>query len=307
MRKKKAALLSITSNTALITIKLIAGSISGSISIISEALHSLMDLAASIIAYYSVKQASQPADREHPFGHGKAENLSGLFEAMLLVVAAGIIIYESGRRIMYDGTVHHPSVAIVVMAISSVVNIIVSRHLFKVSKETDSLALEADAKHLSADVYTSMGVLTGLLIVAQTGLAVLDSIVAIIIALYIAYEGIGISRKSVRGLMDVRLPEKEERKIRAVLDGYKDELRNYHSLRTRKSGSERHIDFHAVLCKDADISVSHNLMDRIEANLQKIFPGTKVLIHPEPCDHYDEEKCPSHCYWVGPINKEQEE
>ncbi len=303
MRKKRAALVSVASNTSLVIIKLIAGLVSGSISIISEALHSLMDLVASVIAYYSVKHSSQPADEEHPFGHGKAEFLSGLFEAVLLIIAAGIIVLESTKRILHDGEIHHPSFALAVMGISAVVNMIVSRHLHKVAKETDSLALEADARHLSADVYTSMGVFIGLLIVTQTGISIFDPLVAIIIALYIAYEGIMISKKSIHGLMDVRLPDREEHLIRGVLDRHREELKNYHDLRTRKSGSERHVDFHAVLCKNSDIGSIHDLMDKIEDDLQKIFPDTKVLIHPEPCDHHDDEKCPSHCYWIETIKK----
>ncbi len=298
MRKKRAALVSVASNSSLIIIKVIAGVVSGSISIISEALHSLMDLIASVIAYYSVKHASQPADEEHPFGHGKAENLSGLFEAALLIIAAGIIIYESIKRMLSDGQIDHPSIALIVMGISAVLNMVVSRYLHRVATETDSLALEANAKHLSADVYTSMGVFIGLLIVVQTGITLFDPLVAAIIALYIAYEGVMISIKSIHGLMDVRLPKKEERLIREVLDNYKEQLKNYHELRTRKAGSERHVDFHAVLCKNSDISTIHDLMDKIEHELQKVFPDTRVLIHPEPCDHHDEEKCPAECYWI---------
>lgn len=297
MRKKRAAIVSIASNTSLIIIKIIAGSLSGSISIISEALHSFMDLIASVIAYYSVKHASLPADAEHPFGHGKAENLSGLFEATLLVIAAGMIIYESFIRIFERGEIRHTSLAFIVMGVSAVVNMIVSRYLHTVSVETDSLALEADAKHLSADVYTSMGVFIGLLVVVQTGITVLDPIIAAIIAFYIAYEGMIIGKKSIHGLMDTRLPIDEELAIREILDKYSAELKNYHELRTRKAGSERHIDFHAILCKDSDISTMHDLMDKIEHELQSIFPTTKVLIHPEPCDHHDEEKCPSYCHW----------
>jgi cation diffusion facilitator family transporter len=304
MKKKRAALVSVASNTSLVIIKLTAGLISGSISILSEALHSLMDLVASVIAYISVKHAAQPADEEHPFGHGKAENLSGLFEAILLIIAAGIIIYESLRRIFYDGTIRHPSFALIVMGFSAVVNMIVSRYLHTVAKETDSLALEADAKHLSADVYTSMGVFIGLLIVTQTGISLFDPLVAMVIASYIGYEGIVISKKSIHGLMDVRLPDKEEQMIREVLDRHQEKLKNYHDLRTRKSGSERHVDFHAVMCKDANIGSIHDLMDRIEEDLQKIFPDTKVLIHPEPCDHHDEKKCPAQCYWIETISKD---
>jgi len=307
MRKRRAALVSVISNTSLVIIKLIVGLVSGSISIMSEALHSGMDLAASVIAYYSVRHASRPADRDHPFGHGKAENLSGLFEAALLIVAAGVIIYESAKRVFHDGRISHPSLALVVMGVSAIVNMVVSRYLHKVARETDSLALEADAKHLSADVYTSLGVFIGLLIVFQTGMDIFDPLVASVIALYIGYEGMVITGKSVQGLMDVRLPEEEERMIREVLDRYRRELKGYHDLRTRKAGSERHIDFHAVLCRDAKMGSTHDLMDRIEKDLQKIFPDTTVLIHPEPCDHHDREKCPAECYWTGMDNRARDQ
>lgn len=295
-RKQQAALLSVGSNTLLIIIKIVAGLVSGSISIISEALHSLMDLVASAIAYYSVRQASLPPDEDHPFGHGKMENLSGLFESVLLLGASVFIIYEAISRGIEGGEIRFPAVALGVMAFSAFVNVMISRYLHRVAKETDSLALEADAKHLSADVYTSAGVFAGLLLVMFTGFVILDSIIAVLVALYIACEGIILVRKSLGGLVDTRLPDEEVNAIRQVLDGFSGRIKHYHDLRTRKAGSERHVDFHLVLCREAKIADTHTIMEDIERELQTVFPETQVLARPEPCIHYSNQ-CPSHCHW----------
>jgi len=296
MKKRRAALLSVGSNTLLIIVKIAAGIISGSISIISEALHSLMDLVASAIAYYSVRQASLPPDEDHPFGHGKMENLSGLFESLLLLGASVFIIYEAISRTIDGSMIKFPVVALGVMGFSACVNILISRYLYKVARETDSIALEADAKHLSADVYTSAGVFAGLLLVMVTGFTILDSIIAVLVALYIAYEGFVLTRKSIAGLMDTRLPDDEVEVIRQVLDEYAGKMKYYHDLRTRKAGSERHVDFHMVLCREAKIADTHTIMEQIEKELQRVFPETTVLMRPEPCIHFSDQ-CPTHCHW----------
>jgi len=296
MRKRRAALLSVGSNSLLIMVKIAAGIISGSISIISEALHSLMDLVASAIAYYSVKQASLPPDRDHPFGHGKMENLSGLFESLLLLGAAVFIIYESVSRTLEGSEIRFPVIALSVMAFSAIINMFISRYLHKVARETDSIALEADAKHLSADVYTSAGVFAGLLVVMLTGITMLDAIIAVLVAVYIAYEGIILTKRSIGGLMDTSLPEEEIQVITQVLDGYTGRIKHYHDLRTRKAGSERHVDFHMVLCREAKIADTHSIMEEIEIELQTVFPEAKVLVRPEPCRHFSDQ-CPTHCHW----------
>ena len=187
-RKVKVAFLSIISNTVLIIFKLIAGFLSGSVSIISEAIHSGMDLIASIVAFFSVKMSSKPADKKHPYGHGKIENISALIEGVLIFVAAAMIIIEAIKKMKEPSELENTTIAVMVMFVSALTNFMVSRKLYKVGKEEDSMALEADALHLKTDIYTSLGVGIGILLIKLTGINILDSIVAIIVAFIIIKE-----------------------------------------------------------------------------------------------------------------------
>jgi cation diffusion facilitator family transporter len=295
--KKKAALLSIFSNTTLMLVKLLTGLVTGSMAVISEALHSGTDLVASLMAFLSVREAEKPADTKHPYGHGKFENLSGLFEALLIVAAAVFIFYESIARILKGAEIKMPFLAIIVMGVSAITNFFISRYLFRVAKETDSIALEADAKHLRADFYSSIGVIGGLLLVSVSGLHLFDSLTAILVAGIILYEGIILTKTSTEGLLDKSLPEEELTEIKEILDSYKDVIKDYHELRTRKAGSERHIDLHISVCRDESIAQTHKTMDSIEEALKERFPGCKIVIHPEPCT-YHPDSCPSECYWL---------
>lgn len=295
--KQRAATLSVLSNTSLVTLKVVAGLLTGSVSILSEALHSGTDQIASLMAYISIRKAEAPADAEHPFGHGKFENLSGLAEALLIVLAGGYIMYEAVLKIIEPEEIRLPSFAIAVMALSAMVNWVVSRYLYRVARQTDSIALEADAKHLSIDVYTSVGVFIGLILVYITGKVLLDPLIALVIAAVIFYEGMQITAKSVQGLLDRSLPAEEIEIIKDVLVSHSDFIKDYHNLRTRKSGSERHIDLHLTVCQRESIADTHNTMDSIEREISSRLSNCKVVIHPEPCI-YHADKCPSDCYWL---------
>jgi cation diffusion facilitator family transporter len=289
-RKTRAAAVSIVSNTSLILLKVAAGIITGSISLIAEAIHSLMDLAAAVIAFFSVRISDRPADKEHPFGHGKAENISGVIEAMLIFVAAGIIIYQAVRRIIEGTTLEMLEVGIGIMAVSIAVNIIVSRYLLKVSRETDSLALEADAGHLTTDVFSMVGVLVGLGIVRLAALMganlnILDPIVAILVSLLIIRTAYRLTKKAFGGLVDVKLPENEENSIRqAITEHFGGEVVGFHKLRTRKAGSQRYVDLHLVMPKHINIQEAHEMCDHLEKDMKSRLPQTDVTIHVEPCD-----------------------
>ncbi|TLN13757.1 cation transporter, partial [bacterium] len=204
--KIRAARISILSNSLLVGIKLTVGILMGSVAVLSEAVHSGIDLFASMVACYAVGKAGKPADERHPYGHGKWENVSGVVEAVLILLAALYIIYEAVIRLRHGATVEHLGLGTAVMALSAVVNWFVSRYLFRVAKKTDSIALEADAWHLRADVYTSAGVLAGLGLIALTGLKLLDSIAAIAVAMLILKTSIDLTRNAVADLFDVRLP-----------------------------------------------------------------------------------------------------
>jgi len=280
-RKIRAARLSILSNTGLTVAKLGVGISSGSVSVLSEAAHSANDLAAAIIAYLAVRVADQPADDEHPYGHGKAESFSALFEASLILLAAAYIAYEAITRLFNDPRHIETGSGIAVMALSVVVNIAVSRHLFQVAGETDSLALRADAEHLRTDVLTSAGVIVGLGLVYLTGWGGFDSIAAAAVAGMICAAAIRLIRDAIQGLMDVRLPEPDLQKVVGVLDA-SPEVLAYHKLRSRKSGSYRHIDAHILVSDQLSFVEAHALTERLEDSIRQALPRTEVILHTEP-------------------------
>jgi cation diffusion facilitator family transporter len=284
------ARLSIVSNSVLTAMKVVVGILTFSISIISEAVHSGIDLVASGIAAYSVQKAAQPADKDHKFGHGKFENISGLFESMLILVAAVIIIYEAGLKIFEGPILHVIELGILVMLVSVVVNILVSRKLYEVARRTDSIALEADAAHLRADVWTSLGVLLGLGAIrlgqlwGVNNLLYLDPIVAIFVAGIIIYVAVKLTKRSFVDLTDVSLPEDEEKAIERIIEDHWSQYIEFHKMRSRKAGAERHIDLHLVVSKNVTVDEAHSLAEHIETDIQAEFPGSQVLIHVEPCD-----------------------
>ncbi len=305
-RKSKAAAISVASNSLLILLKVVAGLLTGSISLIAEAIHSLMDLAAAIVAFFSVRISDKPADKEHPFGHGKAENISGVVEAILIFVAAGLIIYQAVQRIIQGKTLELLEIGIGIMAVSIVVNILVSRYLLKVSRETDSLALEVDAGHLTTDVMSMAGVLVGLTIVRLAHLAgfhldVLDPIVAILVSLMIIRTSYMLTMKSFGGLVDVSLPENEEKDIKqAIIEHFGEEVVSFHRLRTRKAGSQRYIDLHLVMPRRISIAEAHEMCDHLEKDMRNRLLRTDVTIHVEPCNGQCELCLLVACQWKEP-------
>jgi len=282
--KARAARISVLSNSLLVGIKLAVGILMGSVSVLSEAIHSGIDLCASLIACYAVGKAGKPADERHPYGHGKWENVSGVVEAILILLAALYIIFEAVTRLRSGSTVEHLGLGTAVMALSAIANWFVSRYLFRVAKKTDSIALEADAWHLRADVYTSVGVLTGLALIAITNLMILDSVVAIAVAVLIIKSSIDLTRSAVADLFDVRLPKEDEEKIRQVLSGFQEGCVDFHRLRSRKSGSVRFIDLHLVVPRHWTIEEAHLVSDRIEKKMREALANTQIIIHIDPCN-----------------------
>jgi len=281
MYKKKinAARLSILSNSFLILIKLSAGIISGSISVLSEALHSAMDLIAAIIAFFAIKISNKPPDKTHPYGHGKFENVSGVLEALLIFGAAIWIIYESILSFNSEKNIDFYLLAIIVMAFSALINFFVSRHLYKVAHEGRSIALEADALHLKTDVLTSIGVLVGLIIIWLTGYTFLDPLIAISVALYIMYEAYIILKKAFNPLIDKALPENEEKIIAEIINSYN---LKFHGLKTRQSGHFRFIEFHLEMPPDIFLKDLHDKCNIIEDDIKNKLSDSHITIHVEP-------------------------
>ncbi len=297
-RKLTVALVSILSNTALVVMKLAVGILIGSVSIMSEAIHSGIDLLAAIIAAFSVSKSGIPADARHPFGHGKVENISGVIEALLIFLAAVWIIHEAIKKLLNPEPIEYVSWGVGVMLISTVVNIIVSRLLFKVAKETESIALEADAWHLRTDVYTSFGVMVSLALIwighrvtPDPNIHWLDPAAAIGVALLILGAAYRLTLQSAQDLMDVKLPADEEAWIRNLIMMHQPVIHGFHQLRTRKSGNFRFVDFHIKVDPCMSVGDSHKITDELTANIEKQFPNASVTVHTEPCDG----NCIGHC------------
>jgi cation diffusion facilitator family transporter len=280
-KKIGTARLSVISNIFLILIKLVVGIISGSVSILSEAIHSTMDLIASIVAFFSVRVSDTPPDQRHPYGHGKIENISGVVEAILIFIAAIWIIYEAIHKILYGGNVTSIGIGSLVMLVSALVNTIVSIRLYKVAKETDSLALEADALHLKTDVYTSLGVAIGLGLIWFTKLYFLDPVVAILVALFILMESFKMFKKAYTPLIDVSLDDDDIHLI-------EQEIRNLnlkaHEIRTRKAGNYKFIDMHLEMDPEVPLKKVHELCDQLEQVLKQRINNLDVNIHVEPLE-----------------------
>lgn len=282
--KIKAARLSIISNTSLVLVKLFIGILMGSVAVLSEAIHSGLDLLASIVAYYAVGKAGKPADERHPYGHGKWENVSGVVEALLILAAALYILYEAALKFTKGAQVEHLGLGTAVMAVSAIVNWFMSGYLFRVGKKTRSIALEADALHLRADVYTSIGVLLGLVLMALTNITWLDSVAAIAVALLIIKSSIDLTRDAMGDIFDKRLPLEDESRIKEIFSRYEGGCIRFHRLRSRKSGSMRFVDLHLVVPRKWSIEEAHNLSDTIERDILEILTNTQVIIHIDPCN-----------------------
>jgi cation diffusion facilitator family transporter len=281
--KAGAAALSIASNSLLIALKVAAGLATGSIAILTEAVHSAIDWVASVIAFVSVRKAEAPADAEHPYGHEKVESLAAAIEGMLILVGAAIIFYEGIHRLIAGSEIDSLGIGIAVMAFSVLANVVVSTYLYRRAKVLESPALEGDAAHLRTDAMTSAGVLVGLALVEITGIAALDSITALIVATAIVGAGITIIRRSSGVLVDEVLPGEEMNGIEAAIARSRTvEVAGYHKLRGRRAGSRRHVDLHVQFVGGTTLERAHDVAHQMRAAIEAEIPHAEVLIHVEP-------------------------
>jgi len=280
--KTQVARLSVLSNSFLIILKVIAGVLSGSVSIISEAIHSSMDLLASIIAFFAVRISDTPSDEKHNYGHGKIENVSGVVEGLLIFIAAGWIVFEAVKKMTNIEPVESLGIGSMVMLISAVVNTVISRKLYKTAKATHSVALEADALHLKTDVYTSLGVATGLFLMWMTKLHWLDPIIAILVAILIIRESFSLLKRAFFPLLDVAWDQEELEKLNKIFFEMKV---NHHDVKTRRAGNYRFIDFHIEMPPELPFSQVHDFCSLIESEIHRTFDNVQITIHAEPFDH----------------------
>jgi cation diffusion facilitator family transporter len=281
--RTRAAGVSIASNSLLIGLKLAAAAITGSIAILSEALHSSIDLIASVIAFVSVRMSDDPADAEHHYGHEKAESLAAAIEGMLILVGAGVIVYEAVHRLSTNAQVESLGVGIAVVAFSAVVNAVVSAYLRRAASRYESPALAGDAAHLGADALTSLGVVGGLSLVALTGADELDSAVAIAVAVTIVIAGLRILYGSARVLLDESPPPEELDRIEAAIAKARPpEMVGYHKLRARSAGRRRYVDLHVQFRSGTTLERAHELAHTLRGAIEAELPKVEVLIHVEP-------------------------
>jgi len=284
--KVRAAWVSIAANGVLIAFKLVVGTISGSIGIISEAVHSTTDLVAAVIALVSVREAARPADRRHRYGHEKVENLSGVIEGGIIFAAAVAIVVEAVRHLISGETLDHIPLAIAVMVVSAAVNVGLTAYLYRAARRTDSPALRADAANHLTDVYTSLGVAGGLVLVDVTGRTFFDPVLAIAVAVLIMWTAWRIVSSSTRVLLDEALPDDELAVVRATVAEHRGELIiGYHKLRARHAGARHLIDLHITVPGEMTIAAAHEIAEHIETDIAERLPNTDVLVHLEPASH----------------------
>lgn len=299
MQKNKAWItyFSIGMNVFLSAMKLIVSFITGSTAILSEALHSGSDLITSFIAMFAVRESEKPPDREHPYGHGKFENVGSLLEAIIIFASGVFIFYRSISQIILGSNLGELDLGICVMLVSAVINFFVSSFLIRKGKELESPAIEADGWHSRTDVFTAGGVMLSLIIVKITGIKILDPIIALLVGLVIFWISIRIFLESYGILVDKSLPPEEEAKIKEIIKLHSDQYLEFHKMRTRKKGGERELDLHLVFPISTSLKDAHDLSTHLEEEIRSVFPHMKILIHMEPCDRGEniEFECKSCC------------
>lgn len=285
--KLAAARLSIVTALGLAILKLMTGLFTGSLAVLTSAIDSLLDVLMSGINFMAIRHAEQPADEQHPYGHGKFETLATIFQAIIIAASGVWIVYEGIQRMIVASPIKQTGIGVAVMSISTVASFMISRHLRRVAKETDSSALKADSLHFSMDVYTNLALLIGLILLSQFDLPWLDPVMSILVAIYILYESIRLLRHGLRDILDEQLPETVRHEIEKLINEHKDELFDFHNLRTRRAGSQKLIDFHLTVCKHLSVEEAHDVTEYIEKKIGEKITGTDVTIHVEPCRRHD--------------------
>ncbi len=285
-----AAKLSLIVVISLIILKVVVSIISNSVSISAQAADSFLDLFSIGITFIAVRMSVAPADEDHPFGHGKMEGFAALIQAILVLGAGGYIIYSAIQRIIQSKPIE-PDEGMAVMGVSIFASILLSRHLQKVAKFTGSLAIEASARNIGADVYSAAGVLVGLLMVRLTGLVILDPIIALIMAGFVLKAGYEVTKRAFRELTDYTLPREEQDIIDRCIHQHNTQLVDFHSMRSRRSGSERFVDLHLVMRRNLSVEESHQICDHLEKDIKERLANTHVGIHVEPCNGRDCIRC----------------
>ncbi|MEE4255151.1 MAG: cation diffusion facilitator family transporter [Desulfuromusa sp.] len=281
--KIKAAAFSICGALTLAIIKLVVALLSGSMAVMASAIDSLLDILMSGVNFMAIRHAEQPPDQSHPFGHGKFETLATLFQALVISVSGGWIIYESVVRLNQNKILENIDQGIGVLAFSAIASWFIAQYLSKIAKQTDSSALEADSLHFRMDIYSNLGLMAGLLMVRWFNVYWLDPALSILVASYILHEALQLIKRSLTDILDHELPEEIQKQVHQLISNHEGPLAGYHGLRTRRAGSLKIMDFHLEVCKDMTVAEAHQLSDSLEKKIEREIPGADVIIHIEPC------------------------
>jgi len=281
--KIRAAAFSITGAFCLAVIKLFIALTSGSMAVMASAVDSLLDILMSGVNFMAIRQAEQPPDECHPFGHGKFETLATLFQALVITGSGGWIIYEATTRLTEGNSLENVDQGIGILAFSAVASWFIAKYLRKVAKQTDSTALEADALHFRMDIYSNLGLMAGLLLIRWLDIFWLDSALSILVASYILHEALQLIKRSLMDILDQELPEEIKQQVHELISDHDGPLSGYHGLRTRRAGSLKIMDFHLEVCKEMSVADAHKIADSLEKKIESTIPGADVIIHIEPC------------------------
>lgn len=281
--KQKVALLAAASALVLAAGKFTIGLFSGSMTVVSSGLDSLLDVFMSGMNFYAVRKASQPADDEHRYGHGKAEDLAGTLQSVVIVLSGGFIIFKAAQTFLEKGVISYSFLDLLVMCLSLVFSFVISTVLVTVGNRTGSNALKADALHYRSDLYSNSGAIIAIILTYYTGIVLFDLAFAVVVGLIIIASAIKIFRSSISGIMDSRLDDEVERQIRDTINGMSFPMAGFHKLRTRHSGTAKYIDFHLLACRKLHIDEAHTLAHGIESRIKARIPFSDVIVHVEPC------------------------
>lgn len=280
----KYAWLSVGAAAATFLIKLVAAYISGSVGLLSDALESIVNLVAATVALSVLKIVEQPPDDMHQYGHDKAEYFSSGIESTLIIIASLSILYAAARSLLDPKPLEQAGLGLALAVVASAINLLVGQLLIRTGKKNDSITLEANGRHLMSDVWTSVGVVAGVTLAVVTGQQWLDPLIAIIVGLKIGWEGIRIFKRSISGLMDAAIAPDEREAVVAILDKTSADGIEWHALRTRQAGARRFIEVHLLVPGDWSVQASHDLAERLEAQIRDAINYSTVMVHVEPVE-----------------------
>ena len=281
--KQKVALFAAASALVLAAGKVTIGLFSGSMTVVSSGLDSLLDVFVSVMNFYAIGKASEPADDEHRYGHGKAEDLAGALQSVVIVLSGLFIIGKALQTFLQKGTISYSFFDFFAMCLSLVFSLVISTILLRTGKRTGSAALKADALHYRSDLYTNSGAIAAIALARYTGITLFDLVFAVVAGIIIIVSAANIFRESLSGIMDSRLSDEIERQIRDIISGMSFPMAGFHKLRTRHAGNNKYIDFHLLACRKLHVDEAHALAHKIEDQIKTTIPLSDVIVHVEPC------------------------